>query len=180
MTNYLPSIININSCARHGSRDMEMKKVYFNDNISDVNFQITESYIQYGSKVIPTNAISYFAADRVSVSWWLTILLFFVGSALTTYGFLSNHNGIDNVSVSMVYLGYSGIIALLAAVVVAIITFIESRRRIIIVSSHSKQSILIELNGTQFKHSYEPIMKALFEVVEDNNSINIHDNQGTT
>ena len=156
-----------------------MSKTYYHEDISSINFQITESYIQYGSEVIPTNAISYFAIKRVNVSWWLTIILLLVGTALTIYGSMSGHISIENVAFGEVFLSYIGIIVLLAGIAVAIITIIESRRRVITISSHSKQSIQIELNGTQYKHIYEPLMKALFEVVEDNNSINIHDNQGT-
>ena len=92
---------------------------------------------------------------------------------------MSGHISIENVAFGEVFLSYIGIIVLLAGIAVAIITIIESRRRVITISSHSKQSIQNELNGTQYKHIYEPLMKALFEVVEDNNSINIHDNQGT-
>lgn len=139
-----------------------MSKFYFNDKISDLSLQITESYIQYGSEIIPTNAISYFAIKRINVTWWLAILLLVAGAVLSYYGYTDG--GI---------LGGIGIIAFIIGIVEAIATYKKSKKRYVIISSHSKHCIQIEINGAQYQQFYEPLMNALFNVVEDNNINNL-------
>ena len=66
--------------------NLKMSKIYFNDKISEIPLLITESYIQYGSEIIPTNAVSYFSIKRINVSWLLAILLLLAGAILFFIG----------------------------------------------------------------------------------------------
>lgn len=139
-----------------------MSKIYFDDKVSNLTLQITESYIQYGSEIIPTSALSYFAVKRDKVSWWLTILFLVAGFVLVYYGY--SNGGI---------LSFIGFICLILGAIEAVATFLESRKRYVIITAHSGNCIRLEIKGSQHQQGYEPLMKALFEVVEENNAINL-------
>ena len=139
-----------------------MNKIYFENEISGLQLRITESYVQYGSDVIPTSAISYFAVRRASVSWWPAILLFLSGIALFFCGNSKITNGWDSILQSL------GVIALVGSIIATIVIFIESRKRYVFISSHSQHCIEIWIHGKDYKDSYTPLMTALFDVIEDN------------
>lgn len=138
--------------------NLKMSKIYFNDKISEIPLLITESYIQYGSEIIPTNAVSYFSIKRINVSWLLAILLLLAGAIL----FFCDGD-----------LSSVGLVVFFVGTIDFIVTYLRSKKRFITISSHSKHCIQIEIGGNQYQQFYKPLTEALISVVEDNNNCNL-------
>ena len=143
-----------------------MNTIYFDDEISGLPFRVTESYVQYGSEVIPTSSISYFTVKKAVASWLPVIVLFLGGIVSICLGYAKISIKWDNI------LQLLGLFFLVGSVIAAIIVFLENRKRYLFISSHSQHSIEVWIQGSKYNKNYEPLLKALFNAIEGKNPNN--------
>lgn len=152
-----------------------MNKAYFDEEISGVQFQVTKSYVKYGLEVIPISAISYFAVRKAKVSLLPVFILLLMGIIFIALSRIKFNVDYETMITLTMILQYSGIIALGSSIIAAIVIIIERRQRYICISSHSRHNIEVWIQGSKYKKDYEPLLKALFDTIEDNSSTNKKD-----
>ena len=141
-----------------------MSKVFYNSKINDTELKITENYIQYGSELMPTSALSFISITRPHINWLVPILLVIAG--LFCYNkSTSYHYGFNDERVL-------AFLFLLIGIIWIIINVIKNRQRILRIYSHSKMHLYIEWKGGDFDSLIDAIYNLLAYI---NKPISIND-----
>lgn len=125
-----------------------MNTVYFENE----NLEITDDYIMFDNKVMPTSALSFFSVHAYDVNWWVPILSIIAGIVGLIY-FDNDSSGI---------LQPISIIVMIFGLYKLIMAFVDSKKRICEIVSHSGKSITFE---TETEDDVKTILAALFETI---------------
>ena len=138
-------------------------KMIYKEKIGDDNLKITDKYIQYGTDLIPSSALSFFSVKKPSAKWWIPLAL--IIATIVVYSLRTPYNS-ETISIISLILLVVGIISL-------IVEIIKSQRRLIMFYSHSGQHIFIKINK-----DCQHIVNAVYCLLEDSyDTLSETDNQ---
>ena len=134
-----------------------MSNTIYNAKVNDIDLKITENYVQYGSELIPTSAISFISLNKYIPRWWIPVL-FLVAAAIEFVINSSNHYFTGSSYFLAMLLLIIGLITLLIAIA-------RSRKRFLRIYSHSREHLYIEWKSGDLK----PLIDAIYELLECKN-----------
>ena len=135
-----------------------MGNTIYSAKVNDIDFKITDNYVQYGSELIPTSAISFVSLTKYIPRWWIPTL-FLVGAAIEFALMFSNDYYFDFVNYSW------AVLLLIIGLVTLIVAIAKSRKRFLRIYSHSREYLYLELGSG----NPQPLIDAIYELLEDKN-----------